>query len=66
MFPTLRVSKHQRSRSKSLVSIPCRDVVWLAVLALASMESCRVDWCSGDGKVRDVPEEVEVPSVDAP
>lgn len=41
-------------------------MVWFPGFAYESLESCRADWCAGDGEIADVPAEVEIPSVDVP
>lgn len=65
MVPS-RVTKRQRSGSKSLVSVSDRDVVRLQGLSKLSMESCRVACRATNGDTTDVPTDVEVLSINVP
>lgn len=61
-----RMDKRQRSCSEMLVSVPGGDLIWLLVLAYASMGICSADCRTANCKKDDVPAEVHVPSVDVP
>lgn len=56
----------QRSGSDASVPIPDRDFVLVLMLSHKSMRSCTVAWRVSNGRIRDVPEEIGVASVDVP
>lgn len=61
-FLPSKMAMCQRSRCKTLVSIPKRYVVRLSRIAYVSMESFRADWRAANCKVAYVPAEILISS----
>lgn len=60
------MAKQQRSGSEAFLFVSNCNMLWFLGLVLASIESCRTEWCGVNGERTEIPVEIEVPSFDVP